>query len=291
MARRQDRASARSDDRVNNFKFDISKSPALAFDLGAGQDSVEIKHDDNVSQIRLTFTSAEVGNGTATAADGLPAVRVQAESGTSDTLPESNPISRFDDEGVTFTTKGDATFDIRDTSGTRRGDFFDVAVLGTNGADTYNFSGSTEEYYVNAGAGNDNVTGGVNRDFLVGGGGDDTLNGMAGNDQFIGGGGNDTLTGGEGTDTFIFVAPARAAGSTDFATGTNGTDTITDFTSGVDKIDLRTFGSGVTFSDVTTTMTNGNTTVSINTDDDAAIELTFVLGNSGAPAMGDFIFG
>lgn len=203
---RPDRANDRSDLRDNLFKFDIDKSGPLSRNLGPGLDTVEIKGHDG-GQLRLTFTSAEVGNGSATDSgsltnqDGGLAVRVQAEDGVGGL---TGPISRFDDEGITFTTKSDATFEVRDlVSGVFRGDYFDVAALGTSNADTFDFSGSTEEYYVNGGMGNDTLTGGVNRDFLVGGAGNDTLNGGAGDDSFIGGLGNDTINGGVGNDLAI----------------------------------------------------------------------------------------
>jgi Ca2+-binding RTX toxin-like protein len=281
MPRRPDRANPRSNERENNFKFDISKSPPLSRDLGPGQDSVEIKHDDDVDQIRLTFTSSEVGDGrsvdsTATGnQDGGLAVRVQAED--MGALPDGNPISRFDDEGITFTTKGDATFDVRDLiSGVSRGDFFDEVILGTNGADTFNEAGSTEEYYINGGMGNDVLTGGVNRDFLVGGAGSDTLDGQEGDDSFIGGGGNDTITGGAGADLFIFA-------------GTPGTDAITDFVSGTDRIDLSAY-AGVDADDVTTAASGSNTIVSVDTSGDGVADFSFTLLNSGAPTDGDYVF-
>ncbi len=255
MMRRPDRANVRSDDRANNFRFDISNSPALSRDLGPGQDRVEIRSNDNVSQIRLTFTSTEVGNGIPTTTlDGGPAVRVQAESGTSDTL--TGPVSRFDDEGITFVTRGDATFDVRDTSGTQRGDFFDVVVLGTSGADRFNFTGSTEEYYVNGGMGDDTITGGVNRDFLVGGAGNDTLSGMAGNDSFIGGGGNDTIMGGEGNDLAIMNVSLNAGGAT---------------SDGSDSVNLGA----------------GDDTVSLTAPDGGQIRLTFTSSEVGNASAND----
>lgn len=217
-------ANPRSNDRDNIFNFDISKSGGVSRDLAAGDDQVIIKHDDSVDQIRLTFTSSEVGNGnpndsnTMANQDGGLAVRVQAEDGSGN---PAGPISRFDDEGITFTTKGDATFDVRDISGTQRGDYFDEVILGTSGADTFNETGSSEEYYINGGMGNDTLTGGINRDFLVGGAGNDTLDGKEGNDSFIGGGGNDTITGGIGDDLAILNVALNASSMT-----TDGSDSI-----------------------------------------------------------------
>ena len=98
-------------------------------DLGAGDDVVEVKFG-HIDQIRLTFTSAEVGNGAANESnsmlnqDGGLAVRFQAEDG-SDGL--TGPVSRFDDEGITFKASGGGTFDVRDlVAGTERGDQIDV---------------------------------------------------------------------------------------------------------------------------------------------------------------------
>lgn len=85
-------------------------------------------------------------------------------------------------------------------------------------------------------AGNDNLTGGDGFDTLSGGNGDDFLggskaldvmDGVAGNDTFQGGLGSNNLTGGLGVDSLVFS----------FADGLS-VDTITDFTSGTDLIEL-----------------------------------------------------
>jgi Ca2+-binding RTX toxin-like protein len=55
------------------------------------------------------------------------------------------------------------------------------------------------------------------------------LNGGAGNDILIGGGGNDTLVGGSGSDFFVFKVATNAVGNL---------DTVIDFQSGLDKIQL-----------------------------------------------------
>ena len=167
------------------------------------------------TQVRLTFTSAEVGNGSATDGgsvapqDGGLAVRLQAEDGSTDTL--TGAVSRFDDEGITFTAQGGLFFDVRDISGTARGDQFSVVQLGTQGADTitvieFEFealanTGGGANYYINGGGGADTITAASGHDFLVGGGGNDSLIGAAGDDTELGGAGNDTLNGGDGNDT------------------------------------------------------------------------------------------
>ncbi|MBX9797725.1 MAG: M10 family metallopeptidase C-terminal domain-containing protein [Sphingomonas sp.] len=65
----------------------------------------------------------------------------------------------------------------------------------------------------------------------------DTLIGGAGNDWIYGGRGADQLTGGAGADTFVYNEAAESSGTT--------YDTITDFLSGIDKIDLPGVVSGI----------------------------------------------
>ena len=190
------------------FWLNISQDPSVKRDLGAGDDVVEISADFAVPQVRLTFTSAEVGNGSAFDSntmlnqDGGLAVRVQTENSSGSLV---GPISRFDDEGITFESDGSFTYDVRDlVSGVERGSYFDTVELGTSGNDVVDESTSRDSYYINAGMGDDCITGGRRADFLVGGAGNDTLIGRQGNDSFIGGGGDDRIIGGTGKDTAIF---------------------------------------------------------------------------------------
>jgi len=213
--------------------FNVSTDGADTVDLGTGSDVVAVTAAMR-GQVRLTFTSAEVGNGIATDSntmanqDGGLAVRLQAENGSDVLIGE---ISRFDDEGVTFVASSRGlTFDVRDlVSGVARGDQFGAVTLGTKGADDLRTVLSDKAYYFNAGMGNDRVAGGAKSDFLVGGAGDDTLNGRAGDDKFIAGGGNDIVTGGLGDDGFIFNAPLN---------GSTNVDRIRDFRSSDDTMQL-----------------------------------------------------
>ena len=76
---------------------------------------------------------------------------------------------------------------------------------------------------------NDTLTGSAVDNSLAGGLGDDTLNGGAGNDTLIGGAGKDNLTGGTGADIFWFDTAVS---------GENNKDTVTDFVSATDKLQL-----------------------------------------------------
>ncbi|TXN27140.1 calcium-binding protein [Methylobacterium sp. WL19] len=178
-------------------------------DLGAGDDTVRFdRNDGGTGNIRLTFTSAEVGNGTAydsgslTNQDGGLAVHVQAEDADGNL---TGPVSRYDDEGTTFIagTQG-ITFDVRDlVSGTERGNTFEGVVLGTDGDDTLSFFPPFREgqdFYYNAGQGDDTITAGTGKDFIVGGVGNDTVTAGAGSDTVLGQDGKDTLFGEAGDD-------------------------------------------------------------------------------------------
>jgi Ca2+-binding RTX toxin-like protein len=204
--------SDRNDD--DTVRFNVSKDDAVAKELGAGDDAVRVRAEE-AGQVRLTFTSAEVGNGnpndsnTMANQDGGLAVRLQAEDGA-DAL--TGPESRFDDEGISFEsrTRG-LTFDVRDlVAGTERGDRFEVVSLGTQDGDRINERGERESYYINAGMGDDKITGGKADDFLVGGAGNDTLKG---------GRGDDSLLGGAGDDTAVFDASRHGADSIDLGAG------------------------------------------------------------------------
>jgi Ca2+-binding RTX toxin-like protein len=72
-------------------------------------------------------------------------------------------------------------------------------------------------------------TGNTLNNTLTGNGSANVLSGGGGNDILDGASGNDSLTGGPGADTFAFTTPLNAL---------RNVDTITDFVSGVDKLQL-----------------------------------------------------
>ena len=120
---------------------------------------------------------------------------------------------------------------------------------------------------------NQTLTGTSGTDVLYGFAGNDVLNGGAGNDVLDGGQGDDTLTGGGGADTFVFHAG-------------DGNDTITDFTSGTDVIDLR--GLGIAdFSTLESMMTQSfnNTVITF----DAADKIVLSNVDMGTLRTGDFL--
>ena len=78
-------------------------------------------------------------------------------------------------------------------------------------------------------AGINTLTGSIYNDILDGGSGNDFLFGGNGNDKLIGGAGNDVLFGGGGADSFVLNVTPNALGNK---------DTISDFTTGQDRIHL-----------------------------------------------------
>ncbi len=101
-------------------------------------------------------------------------------------------------------------------------------IMGNGGANTLLGQDGDDKLFGRSGT--DRLDGGYGSDWLDGGSGNDLLAGGVGNDMLTGASGRDQLTGGEGRDTFVFVSAydSRASGS----------DRITDFVSGVDRIDL-----------------------------------------------------
>jgi Ca2+-binding RTX toxin-like protein len=157
--------------------------------------------------------------------------------------------------------EGDTLIDIENLTGSSRadtleGDSGDNVLSGGEGNDTLSYEHATAGVRVDmnktaaqdtVGSGMDTVTGfqymiGSHFDDALAGDkqanairgldGNDAINGGAGNDMLIGSAGDDRLTGGSGADAFIF----------DFSN--EGLDTITDFTSKSDYLQISASGFG-----------------------------------------------
>ncbi|XSC41950.1 VCBS domain-containing protein [Bradyrhizobium sp. RDT10] len=113
------------------------------------------------------------------------------------------------------------------------GDEFQIVHADAAEEDTVNGTGKDDPLY--AGSGNDTVKGNDCNDTIYGGSGIDAVNGNSGADTIIGGFGRDRLNGSNGDDTFVYLAVADSS-SAQF-------DTITDFKSGSDRINLAAFGA------------------------------------------------
>lgn len=103
----------------------------------------------------------------------------------------------------------------------------------------------------------------------IGGFGDDRINGNQA---------DNTFTGGSGADVFVFAL---------YGDDDTSVDTITDFVSGVDRIDLSTFGA-LDASNVQ--IDNVNDTLKVDTDDNGSFDMTIAVHGSDVIAT-DIIFG
>ena len=100
-------------------------------------------------------------------------------------------------------------------------------ILGAFGFDS--IDGGDGDEFINGGFNGDTIFGGAGNDFIGGGNGKDVIDGGNGNDTLRGGFGADTLTGGTGNDRFQFLHAVD---------GTVNVDTVVDFQTGQDVIEL-----------------------------------------------------
>lgn len=130
---------------------------------------------------------------------------------------------------------------------------------------------------VRGGGGNDRLTGTGRDDVLTGLWGDDLLRGGGGDDLIFAGPGNDTLEGGPGADIFVLQ-------------GDGGTDRITDFRFGTDRIDLDDWGMVYDISALTLTRTSWGGRITWR---DEQVEVYLDGGGRIAPgdwSQSDFLF-
>lgn len=111
-----------------------------------------------------------------------------------------------------------------------------------HGGDDWLYGGSGDDH-IQGGADNDHLYGEEGRDTLLGQGGDDFLDGGDGDDTLLGGPGTDDLTGGSGADRFQW---ARSDANANLLHLDPAVDTITDFETGIDKIDISHFDADET---------------------------------------------
>ncbi|WP_299938476.1 calcium-binding protein [uncultured Pelagimonas sp.] len=143
-----------------------------------------------------------------------------------------------DDADTLYGNNGDDTLNGEDGDDWASGGTGNDLLLGRDGDDTMRGSHGDDRFY--GGTGEDLLAGNLGADNINGGSGDDNLFGGGGNDTLIGGSGADRLSGGDGADVFVFSSESHSPHGSD-------RDTITDFTHGVDQIDLSGVMSGLTF--------------------------------------------
>ena len=114
--------------------------------------------------------------------------------------------------------------------------YLNVEDASLSGSTNLTLTGDQLANVLTGNAGANGVFGQGGNDTVLGGAGADQVRGGTGNDRVLGGTGSDTLAGGSGVDTFDFNSTSEARA-----------DEISDFQSGIDKIDLATFMAGGAF--------------------------------------------
>jgi Ca2+-binding RTX toxin-like protein len=196
----------------------------------------------NISVATLLANDTDANN------DPLSITGVSNPTGGTAVLNNNGTPTNSADDFITFTPttgfSGNASFNysLSDGKGGSSSASVTVAIggtqMGTNGNDTLtgnagndSLNGGNGDDILTGNAGNDTLMGDNGNDLIFGNAGDDLLNGGNGEDTLRGGLGTDILTGGNGKDVFVFASG-------------EGTDTITDFSLGNDKIGLP---QGLTF--------------------------------------------
>lgn len=167
---------------------------------------------------------------TVTTIDGTTQEVTIAIRGASDADPND-----FDNLATGATVVSDAPF-VYGTPGSDSiagGGNIPQTVYGGAGDDTINGTGVNDTIF--GGSGNDTIKGNNGDDVIYGGSGQDNIDGSNENDTIIGGLGADKLTGGNGNDVFVYLSAADSSAGR--------FDTINDFRSGTDRIDLTAIGA------------------------------------------------
>lgn len=147
------------------------------------------------------------------------------------------------------------------------------AINGTGNAKANKIVGNNAQNRLEGMNGNDILEGYGNKDQLFGGQGKDTLKGMQGQDVLTGGLGADKLFGGADADRFVFLSV------NDSKVNAAQRDTIKDFGTGNDKIDLRNIPGVSEFIGGSEFDGNGTGQVRFNTTNDGVFVLIDVDGD------------
>ncbi len=260
-------------DAAGNWTYTASNSQSAIQNLNTGQsltDSFTAVSSDGSNNQVVTVTINGVTDAPAQVVASLPAVCTGVDPNNFDSL--GLPTS------VTLTGNSDGNL-----------------LYGGSGADNINGNGGDDLIY--GGSGNDDINGNNNNDTLYGGSGNDTIDGSNDNDLIIGGYGADTITGGNGSDTIRYLDLCDTG------------DTIRDFRTGTDKIDLSAIdantnsinindvfaggglqtGQFVLVNSVTWFVSGGNTVILADTDGDTATaEFSITLTGVTNLALTDF---
>jgi Ca2+-binding RTX toxin-like protein len=229
---------------------------------GAGIDTASYANAGGAVSVNLTL-------GTASGADG------------SDTLAS---IENVTGSAFADTITGDANANVLnggDGDDTLNGRLGNDTLNGGNGIDTASYANASGAVTVNLNTGNasgadgtdtltlvenvtgsqfaDTITGDANANLLNAGDGNDTLLGGKGDDWLYGGRANDTLTGNQGVDRYVIET-------------NSGSDHVTDFAVGTDKVLFQAVSGIDDFTDLMLTKVGNNTVITWGTGDSLTID-------------------
>ncbi len=204
---------------------------ALTVNIVTGDDNI----DASASAAALTIAAAAASittNDTLKGGTGTGDIlTLTADSGTA--VFHASNVTGFETINVVAATTATIGITTSDGMVAANGTLTVNAATLTNSSATLNFNGSAETTTTATVS----VTGGAGADTLLGGAGKDVFIGGAGADVITGGAGADSLTGGTGNDTFIYAAVADS--------NTGSFDSITDWTSAADKLQVTLDYSGL----------------------------------------------
>lgn len=200
---------------------------------GAGSDTAAYAGETANLSIDLRAGSAFAGGVLRDQMDSIENIDLTGATGANVVIGDdgANVVSGGTSTTVAYGLLGDDTFI---SAGTYE------QLWGGGGSDTVSYAGRTAGVYADLRSQNAYIGGALvdqmdSIENLTGGSGNDILVGDAGANVLAGGHGADQLSGMGGADTFFY---ASAADSNLVA----GYDTITDFQTGIDKLDLRALG-------------------------------------------------
>jgi Ca2+-binding RTX toxin-like protein len=138
------------------------------------------------------------------------------------------------------------------------------------------YTASSRDYY---------ILGDTGADTLIGNNGNDVIQGGAGDDVIIGAFGGDVLYGQGGADTFKY----QSASDSSSAYQAGKVDSIFDFQSGVDKLDLTGVRTGAS-DQIGIYSTDGSTFVFVDLGGDGVNDMTLQLNGTASITSGDYLF-
>jgi len=255
--------------------FNTNGTLTLNADVGAGaytanvanaafnpSDVFNIKLDKTGVLVAGSVTVADVETINISAPDAAAAGSAAAINTLTLVATSATSVNVSGNNGLTLTNAGNIKITNFDASGVVGNGTADTAAnlavtfvsANDTATATVTITGGAGDDVLTGGAAKDVIFGGAGNDLISGGAGNDTIDGGAGNDTIIGGAGADVLTGGAGNDVFLYAAVADSAASV--AANTSVTfDTITDFTSAADKLNINAINTALTGAGAATAVT------------------------------------